>query len=99
MATVPDATEWSSFDFELINSSASRSASMSLFVNDIFVVSKSFTTFVAPDTAPLPNLSEIVDGNKYVWGCRAATAGAGFFVGPYSVQMGRFTRAGVELLE
>lgn len=96
---IPISTDvWTAFDFELINSTDARPATMSLFVNGAFVLSKNFTTFAAPDLAPLPNLSEIVDANKYIWGCRAATAATGFWIGGVTVQMGRFTRSGLELL-
>lgn len=97
--TIPISTDlWTEFDFELINSTDARPATMSLFVNGAFVLSKNFTTFAVPDTAPLPNLSEIVDANKYIIGVRAATAATGLWLGPLTVQMGRFTRAGLELL-
>lgn len=94
---VPDATEWATFDIEIINSSATRAASMSLFVNNVFVLSKNWTTFAAPDTGTLPGL--VAPNNKFIWLARAATAAAGFFMGPLIVDMGRFTRAGLELLD
>lgn len=97
-SVVPDAEDWNSFDMELINSAPGRPASMSLFVNNQEVLTKNWTTFAAPDTGPLPALGEVVDGNKFVWGCRAATAATGFFMGPLVVDMGRFTRGGLELL-
>lgn len=95
LSVVPDATDWSTFDMELINSSATRAASMTLLVNGVQIVSKNWTTFSAPDLAPLPLL--ISPNNKFIWLARAATPAAGFFFGPLLVDMGRFTRAGLEL--
>lgn len=94
---VPDATEWSTFDIEIINSAPGRAATMSLFVNNVFVLSKNWTTFSAPDLAPLAQA--ITPNNKFIWLARSATAAAGFFMGPLTVDMGRFTRAGLELLQ
>lgn len=91
--TIPDATEWNTFDFELINSAPGRAATFTLFVNGISVISRNWT--VAP---VMPLLSEIANANKFIWGVRSATAGAGFWIGPLSVEMGRFTRAGLEML-
>lgn len=97
LSVVPDATDWATFDMEIVNSSATRAAAMTLLVNGVQIVSKNWTTFAAPDTAPLPLL--ITPNNKFIWLARAATAGAGFFMGPLTVDMGRFTRAGLEITE
>lgn len=94
VTTIPDATEWNTFDFELINSAPGRAATFTLFVNGISVISRNWIT--APT---LPLLSEIANGNKFLWGVRSATVGAdGLFIGPLLVDMGRFTRAGLEIL-
>jgi len=92
-ATVPDATDWNTFVFEIINSAPGRTATMSLTVNGILVVSRNW---VAPLALPL--LTEVANGDKFIWAVRGATLGVDLFVGPILVDMGRFTGAGLELL-
>ena len=90
---IPDATDWNTFVFEIINSAPGRDASMSLTINGQFFLSRSWAA------APiLPLYSEVANANKMVWGCRANDAGVDLFVGPWMINMGRFTAAGLELL-
>jgi hypothetical protein len=95
-AIVPDATDWNTFVFELINSASNRAASMSLTVNGVLVVSRGWTA--APPTPILPLLSEVANGTKFVWAPRCDTVGVDLFVGNVQVDMGRYTAAGLELL-
>lgn len=92
VATVPDAEDWNTFIFEIINSAPGRTATMTLTVNGILVVSRNW---VAP--LALPDFSG-VSGTKFVWGPRCDTAGVDLFMGSVQVDMGRFTQAGLELL-
>lgn len=90
---VPDATDWNTFVFEFINSAPGRDATFSLTANGVVVVTRNW---VAP--LALPDYGEVVPSNKMVWGTRANDVGVDLFVGPWTIEMGRFTGAGLEIL-
>lgn len=93
VAVVPDAMDWNTFVFEIINSAPGRTATMSLTVNGALVVSRNW---IAPLALPL--LTEIANANKFVWAPNCATVGVDLFVGPLTVELGRFTGGGLEIL-
>lgn len=90
---VVDATDWNTFQFEFINSAFGRTATFALTVNGTSVVSRNW---VAPLALPL--FTEIANGNKFVGGARCEAVGVDLFVGPWEIQMGRFTAGGLEIL-
>lgn len=92
-STIPDATDWNTFVFELINSAPGRDAIFTLTVNGISVVSRNW---VAP--LALPDYSERANSDRMLWGCIAGDAASDLFVGPLTIEMGRFTAAGLEIL-
>lgn len=90
---VPDATDWNTFEFEIINSAPGRTATFTLTVNGIVIVSRNW---VAPLALPL--YADVANSTKYMWGARCDTVGVDLFVGPLVIDMGRFTGAGLEIL-
>lgn len=93
VAVVPDATDWNTFDFEIINSAPGRNATFTLTVNGTVIVSRNW---VAPLALPL--YTDVVLSTKYMWGARCNTVGADLMLGPFTIEMGRFTAAGLEIL-
>ena len=94
-SVIPDLEEWNLFRFEMFNASDLRGpASATFSVNGQVIASRNWSS----GAVTLPRYGTVgAGGNKFI-GAFSAT-GANLFVGPSVIQMGKFTAAGLELID
>ncbi len=94
-SVIPDLQDWNLFRFEMFNASDLRGpASCTMSVNGQVIVSRNWTT----GAVTLPRYGSVGAGGSKFIGAFSAT-GANLFVGPSVIQMGKFTAAGLELID
>lgn len=94
-SVIPDLEDWNLFRFEMFNASDSRGpASATMSVNGQVIASRNWTS----GAVTLPRYGTVGAGGSKFIGAFSAT-GANLFVGPSVIQMGKFTAAGLELID